>query len=107
MISHWALTPGRYQLQQKFMQPRLGHNGGPPLDSTPEWGPDGIGNYFEWRAAHRTVWKAVPAEIAIRRAEKAESLGLTYREYMLELLDHGRYLQENDTSRIAEIKALR
>ena len=33
-----------------------GHNGGPPLDEEhrPEWGNGGIGNYFYWKAAHRS-----------------------------------------------------
>ena len=32
-----------------------GHNGGPPLEHTPEWGDGGIGNYFYWKAAHRAA----------------------------------------------------
>ena len=35
----------------------------------------------------------VPAETAIRRAKMAEALGLTYREYQLEILERGRYLR--------------
>ena len=46
-------------------------------------------------------------EIAIRRAIKAEALGLTYKEYTLEIFERGRYLQKTDTARIAAIKALR
>ena len=46
-------------------------------------------------------------ENTIRRARKAESLGLTYREYMLELLERGRYLQVEDGERIAQIIARR
>ena len=40
-------------------------------------------------------------------ARKAEALGLTYREYALELLERGRYLQSEDTERIAAIIARR
>jgi hypothetical protein len=59
-----------------------GHNGGPPLDDLlPEWGEGPIGTYFAWKAAHRAAWKAIPVEVAIRRAHKAAALGLTYEEY--------------------------
>jgi hypothetical protein len=43
----------------------------------------------------------------LRRLEKAERLGLTYREYTLEILERGRYLQVEDVDRIAKIKAAR
>ena len=85
-----------------------GHNGGPPLDDphSPEWGTNGIGNYFEWKAATR-VAKDVPMDIAIMRARRAEAIGLTYQEYTLELLERGRHLQASDTDRIAEIQRKR
>jgi hypothetical protein len=86
--------------------PGLGHNGGPPLEHVPEWG-RGVGQYFVWRAACEAAFKGVPAETAIRRARKAESLGLTYREYQLEILERGRFLQAEDRERIAEIIARR
>lgn len=85
-----------------------GHNGGPPLDDLlPEWGEGPIGNYFSWKAAHRAAWKNVSMEIAVRRALKAASIGLTYEEYTLELLERGRYLQATDVKRIAEIRSNR
>jgi len=86
---------------------RLGHNGGPPLDHVPEWGPNGIGNYFEWKTASEHAFNKVPVDTAIRRAWKAEALGLTYREYTLEILERGRYLQPTDTEAIAAIIARR
>jgi hypothetical protein len=89
------------------LTPGWGHNGGPPLDHVPEWGVGGIGNYFAWRAASEAAFKKVPAETALRRAKKAETLGLTYREYQLEILERGRFLQAEDAARIAEIKAKR
>jgi hypothetical protein len=84
------------------------HNQGPRLgdEHVPEWGKGGFGTYFEWRRAHRLVWKSIPAEIALRRLKHAEALGLTYEEYTSELLDTGRYLQAGDP-RVAEIKRMR
>ena len=32
-----------------------------------------------------------PREIALRRLERAEALGMTYRDYTLEILEHGRH----------------
>jgi hypothetical protein len=87
--------------------PGIGHNGGPPLDHVPEWGAGGIGNYFVWRARSEAAFKSIPVETAIRRAKKAESLGLTFREYQLEILERGRFLQAEDSVRIAEIIARR
>ena len=84
-------------------------NGGPSLDDSERpWGSNGIGNYFEWKAAEDRVWKDVPYDIAVMRARRAEALGLTYREYTLEILERGRYLSaEADADRIAEIKRKR
>lgn len=87
----------------------LGHNGGPPLDDEPKppWGDGSMENYFHWKAAHEAAWRNVPRDIALLRLKKAELLGLTYREYTLEILNRGRYLQVEDTERIAEIKRMR
>ena len=87
--------------------PGMGHNGGPPLDHVPEWGTGGIGNYFSWKAASDKAFNDVSYDTAIRRARKAEQLGLTYREYTLEILERGRYLQVEDKEMIAAIIARR
>jgi hypothetical protein len=87
---------------------RSGHNNGPPLEDSPRpWGENGIGNYFEWKAATEAAFRKVPPPIAMRRARLAEALGLTYVEYQLEILERGRYLQPTDTERIIEIKLRR
>jgi hypothetical protein len=67
----------------------IGHNGGPPLDP-----PDGGESWrlFCWRKAHKKAWKTPPREIALRRLERAEALGMTYREYTLEIMERGKYL---------------
>ena len=89
----------------------VGHNGGPPLEEpqvVPEWGRGGISTYFYWRAAHRAAWRNVSPEIMLRRLQRAELIGLTYREYTLEILERGRHLSlPDDAERIAEIKAAR
>lgn len=85
----------------------IGHNGGPPFETPRPWRNGGIGRWFEWKAAVDAAWKKLPAEIALRRLNKADALGLTYEEYTLELLERGRFLQVEDVARIAEIKAAR
>jgi len=84
-------------------------NGGPALDDYkgPPWGKGDPHLYLQWVKAHDEAWKSVPREIALRRIDKAESLGLSYEEYTLEILERGRYLQFEDAARIAEIKAAR
>jgi hypothetical protein len=69
--------------------PGLGHNGGPPLE-VPE-DPAASWRLFCWRKAHRAAWKTPPREIALRRLERAEAAGVSYREYTLEILERGRY----------------
>lgn len=82
-------------------------NGGPPLDDdAPPWGRNGIGRYFEWAAAKKKAFDA-PSDIARLRARRAAMIGLTYEEYVLEILERGRYLSAGDTERIAEIKRKR
>jgi hypothetical protein len=88
----------------------VGHNGGPPLEDgphMPEWGMGGPGNYFAWKAAHRRAWRSTGHDTMVRRAGKAEALGLTFDEYVLEILERGVYLQAEDVERIAAIKAAR
>ena len=67
---------------------RAGHNGGPPLDddANASW------RLWCWRRAHKHAWKTPPREIALRRLARAEELGMTYREYALEILERGRHL---------------
>jgi hypothetical protein len=86
-----------------------GHNGGPPLNEEhrPEWGDGPIGNYFYWKAAHRAAWHGASRDVILFRIQRAERLGLTYEEYVLEILERGRYLQTEDAERIAEIKKAR
>lgn len=67
---------------------RAGHNGGPPLEKLD---PNASGRLWCWRRAHKKAW-SVLREIALRRLARAEELGMTYREYTLEIMERGRYL---------------
>lgn len=68
--------------------PRAGHNGGPPLDDDPgasSW------RLWCWRRARKRAWSA-PREVVLRRLARAEELGMSYREYALEILERGTHL---------------
>ncbi len=71
--------------------PGPGHNGGPPLEPDEPDDPGAAWRLFCWRKAHRSAWKTPPREIALRRLERAEALGLSYREYTLEIMERGRH----------------
>jgi len=71
------------------MVPGIGHNGGPPLEDAD---PSASWRLFVWRKAHKQAWKTPPREIALRRLARAKTLGLSYREYTLEILERGRHL---------------
>src|SRR5262249_59849337 len=51
------------------------------------------------RKAHAEVWKTPPLSILKFRMARAEAAGVSYREYMLELLDSGRHLQAEDVGK--------
>lgn len=86
----------------------IGHNGGPPLDDLgPPWGAGGPHLYLCWRAAQRKAWRDVPLDVVRMRVAAAKRIGLTYREYALEILERGRHLCAADADRIAEIIAKR
>jgi hypothetical protein len=73
---------------------RIGHNQGPPLDEP-------VGDAFvryRWRKAHREAWKNPSLSIIKLRVARAEAAGVSYRTYMLELLDSGRHLQAADVA---------
>jgi len=74
---------------------RIGHNQGPPLD---EPRVDAFVRY-RWRKAHAEAWKNPPLSILKLRMQRAEAAGVSYREYMLELLDSGRHLQAADVAK--------
>lgn len=74
---------------------RIGHNQGPPLDEPVV---DAFHRY-RWRKAHAEVWKHPPLSILKWRMQRAEAAGVSYREYMLALLDTGRHLQAADVAK--------
>lgn len=100
------LLPPRLRLELTLRPPRdimrwglpevppapIGHNNGPPLDEP-------VNDAFvswRWRKAHREAWKNPPMSILKFRLARAEAAGVSYEEYMLELLDTGRHLQAAD-----------
>ena len=85
LILNWGLAPG-----QTPPAP-IGHNGGPPIEE-----PADLYVRHFWTAAHREVWKNPPMDILRFRLARAEAAGVTYEQYMLELLDTGRHLQKED-----------
>ncbi|TQV83927.1 hypothetical protein FKG95_01345 [Denitrobaculum tricleocarpae] len=64
----------------------MGHNNGPPLDQSNAWA------RVCWKKAKEEVWKSPPIEVVRMRIKRARELGMTYREYTLEILERGRYL---------------
>ncbi|MEX0839958.1 MAG: hypothetical protein WD034_10515 [Parvibaculum sp.] len=64
----------------------LGHNNGPDLLVSTAW------QAYAWRKAQEKAWEMPPLEVIKRRAARAAALGLSYREYTLEILERGRYL---------------
>jgi hypothetical protein len=40
----------------------------------------------------KRAWKTPGREIALRRLARAETLGISYREYTLEIMERGVYL---------------
>ncbi len=74
----------------RMAEPGLGHNLGPPLD--PPDDPGASWRLYCWRRAHKKAWRTPPREIALRRLGRADALGMSYREYTLEILERGRHL---------------
>jgi hypothetical protein len=73
-----------------MLPPAPRHNDGPPLDETEDV--NASWRAWNWRRAHKRAWKTPPREIALRRLARAEELGITYKEYTLEILERGKYL---------------
>ena len=79
----------------------LGHNNGPDILESllfKEW---------RWRKAQDEAFAPPNAETGMRWARKAEELGLSYREYRLELLERGRHPTDEDARRIRATRTRR
>jgi len=72
----------------------LGHNNGP------DWFASELFIEHCWKPAHEKAWAPPTQEIGIRRARKAEALGVTYKQYVLEILERGRYLDEETAAEL-------
>jgi predicted metal-dependent HD superfamily phosphohydrolase len=71
----------------------IGHNNGPPLDDD---APGYVWRRYCWKTVHAEVWKNPPLPILKFRMARAEAAGLSYRDYMLTLLDKGTHAQAKD-----------
>lgn len=68
----------------------LGHNNPP---DTPDPAPDHGGmRYYAWKKAHRAAFRAPSIEQMKIRTERANAVGLTYKDFTATLLDRGRNL---------------
>ncbi len=74
---------------------RLGHNGGPSLDEEPgyRW------RRYCWSKAHKEAWKPPSMAVLKFRVARAEAAGISYEQYVAELLDSGRHLQKADVDK--------
>jgi hypothetical protein len=74
---------------------RIGHNNGPPIvDEQPGY----LWRRHCWKRAHAAAWKTPSMGVLRFRVARAEAAGVSYRDYMLELLDTGRHLQRGDAA---------
>ena len=85
------------------LEPTVGHNGGPELDDDDPTGRQ-LFVKWAWTQAYNEVWKTPPMDILRFRVARAEAAGLTYRAYMLQLLDTGRYPQAPTATAAAKPK---
>jgi hypothetical protein len=69
----------------------IGHNLGPAWDDE-----FALFREFCWKEAHRKAWAPPSHEIGIRRVHKAAAAGVSYRAYVLEILERGQYLAPLD-----------
>jgi hypothetical protein len=72
----------------------LGHNNGP------DWFASELFIEHCWKLAHEKAWAPPTQEIGVRRARKAQALGVGYKQYVLEILERGRYLDEETAAEL-------
>ena len=70
----------------------IGHNGGPPIDEPV----NDLFVSYRWRKARREALRHPPRSIMLFRLSRARAAGVSYHDYLLELLDTGRHLQAGD-----------
>jgi len=74
----------RMMMQDKVIPIGIGHNRGP------DW--DEAFRLFVWKKAQAEAWALPDRQIVEMRLDRAQSLGMSYREYTLEILERGRHL---------------
>jgi hypothetical protein len=78
----------------------LGHNNGPDILKPT------LFLEHQWRRAQEAAFRPPSPEMGVRWARMAGKLGLTYREFRLVLLEHGRYPTDEDARRIAALRGV-
>ena len=87
---NWGFTAGA---AAPTSQPAtIGHNNGPPFEADVN---DACVRY-RWKKAHAEAWKNPSMAVMKFRVARAAAAGVSYRTYMLALLDSGRHLQAGD-----------
>ena len=79
----------------------IGHNGGPALDEAPGY----LWRKHVWTQAYKKAWAPPSMAVLKFRVARAEAAGLSYHDYMLELLDSGKHLQKDDVERRPRVVA--
>jgi hypothetical protein len=78
----------------------LGHNNGP------DWFEVALYVAYCWKKAYEKAWAPPSHELAVKRARRAEELGLSYREYALEIMERGRFPDEALAAQIISKRAM-
>lgn len=89
-IRNWRRAAG----EPHWPRAGMGHNGGPPLDEEPPGKLLLVRHH--WRRAHKAARTVASMDILRFRVRRAEAAGVSYEEYVSELLDTGRHLQRGD-----------
>jgi predicted metal-dependent HD superfamily phosphohydrolase len=85
---------------------QIGHNNGPPIEDEQ---PGYLWRRYRWAKVHAAAWKTPSMGVLKFRVARAEAAGLSYRDYMLTLLDTGRHAQakDRDVARAAALISIR
>ena len=78
------LSVRHVNVETLLRRPGIGHNNGPTFDMSWE--------AWVWRRASAKAWKTPKPEVAMLRLQRAERLGITYKELASVIMDSGAHL---------------